>query len=455
VARGLYRAGRRVYDDAYERWRALRHDRLTLSHIGNQNALHRVRTIEPNERGRYPLLVGTDGTIRNPNTLARFTIHAVNERYPFLENIDGRVRALEAAGGWPTKQAAEALLPETDHKPAWPSMVTIGQVFADRQPSIHDLVVGVKSDGELVSDSIHNLMHVLSVGASGWGKSSWLRAFLWQIAKATEPVEVIAIDVNGSEFNALRGWGKLRYPVARTAQDAGAVLGAVIAEIGRRGEMYERHPMATKLSEYNQATGAGLPPWVVAVDEGTNLMHKAGIGDPLRELVQTARQYGVYVLLVGQTAKATVIDTEIRDQFSTRLCFHTSPPSSRVVLDDKAASEIHAKGRAIVQMVGREQEQVLGPWVTRGEFIAALDGTGPQMDMPESETPIDVTRSAGLSGDQVNEIMERWYAGEKVTPIALAVFGYGNPFYIAKVRKVINEYDNTGSDGETGTDDGL
>lgn len=452
VVRGLWRAGLSVYDSVYQRVRTWRHDRLTLQHIGDQNALRKIRAIEANDAGRYPLLVGTDGTIRNPNTLAQFTISTVIERFPYLENIDARVRSLEAAGGWPTPAAAQAMLPEQS-TPAglWPSIVTMEQVFAGRRPTIDDLVVGVRPGAnglELVSDSIHNLMHTLTVGASGWGKSAWLRAFLWQIAKAREPVEIVAIDINGSEFNILKDWGKLRFPVARTTENAVAVLSAVVDEIKRRAAMYEQYPLVTNLAEYNKAAGADVPPWVIVFDEGTNALHKAGIGDPLRELVQTARQYGIYVILAGQTAKATVIDTEIRDQFSTRLCFRTSPTSSRVVLDDRAANDLHDKGRAIVQMVGREPGEIQAPWVTREQFMDALTGGGPQMATPENLPPAAKTPKLDkLTDDQVDDILTMHRAGESKRAIQRAIFGYEGGAAYAQVNAVLRESGTT----DTGT----
>ena len=56
------------------------------------------------------------------------------------------------------------------------------------------------------------------------------KIIVYQVALATEPCEVVAIDINGSEFNVLHGWGKLRYPVARDTNDAIAVLRAPAEE---------------------------------------------------------------------------------------------------------------------------------------------------------------------------------------------------------------------------------
>jgi len=450
-----WRAALSVYDNLYERIRQARHDALTLQHIKKQNELHAVRVLSPDDNGRQGIVF--DGQVyHNMDSGEVFT--QITTRYldPMRLQLDGIQRTLLAMRGVTAGNAGKVGdLAENVTPVHWPGQVIMGDLFRDRRPSIHDLVIGVRPGDngqlEIISDSLHNLMHVLSVGASGWGKSTWLRSFLWQIAKAPESCEVIAVDINGSEFNILREWGKLRYPVARTKENAAAVLEAVIQEIQARSKLYEDHPLVTNLTEYNKATGADLPPLVVAVDEGTNLLHKSGIGDPLREMVQTARQYGVYVLLAGQSAKHSVIDTETRDQFSTRLCFHTSPPSSRVVLDDKAAADLRVKGRAIVQMDGHERTEIQGLWVTREQFMQVLTGKGARLKTPQPDPRPEMP--GGLTNEQIDQVMDLHYAGEKPTPIADQVLGYANARTIGIVKSVIAEYDDN-DDSDNGDDNG-
>jgi hypothetical protein len=454
----LYQATRSVYDDVYERWLKRQQDQATLDHIRTQNRLRDIREIHPDERGRYPLLYGENGILRDPNNLRAFTLTVIREAYPQLDQLDGIIRAITAAGGWPAAATAGKLLPEAGPAPVqWPTAISLVDLFRGKKPSIYDLVIGVrpgeKGDVDVISDSIHNLMHVLEVGASGWGKSSWLRSFLWQIAKARDPIEVVAVDTNGSEFNVLRGWGKLRYPVARSTGDAIAVLDQVRAEIDRRKGLYEQHPLVTKLTEYNEATGADLPPWVVTIDEGTHLLNQKGIGEPLRTAVQTARQYGIYVLLAGQSAKHSVVDTQIRDQFSTRLCFRTSPTSSRVILDDRAASDLHDKGRAWVQMAGREMVELLGPWIARADFLAALSNGGPRCEMPTtlsgSRDGVDLDDVDDPSLPDDDRIRHLYRAGVSKRQIALRVCGYAGGAAFAKVNKALD----SSTEGDTAVQD--
>lgn len=151
----------------------------------------------------------------------------------------------------------------------------------------------------------------------------------------------------------------------------------------------------------------------MVIDEGTNLLNQPGIGEPLRRAVQTARQYGIYVVLAGQSANARVIQTQTRDQFSTRLCFRTSPTSSRVVVDDIGGSNLHIKGRALVQMTGRDLVEVQAPWVSRDDFERAMQGRGPAETIPEHGSDTAALR-----------VIELHRAGQSRRAIERAVFGY-------------------------------
>ncbi len=207
----------------------------------------------------------------------------------------------------------------------------------------------------------------------------------------------------------LRDWSRLRYPVARELSEAVAVLQAVRDEIAKRKVMYrDNAPTASKLSEYNRATGAGLPPLLVVVDEGTALLNQSGIGEPLRAAIQTARQYGVYVLLAGQSANHQVIPTQVRDNFSSRICFRTSPASSRVVLNDRGATELQDKGRMLARLTGKKLQELQGPFVSRQQFVAALTGEGPMQSMPvtPSQTQAEQIRALAAEGLSKREIEE-------------------------------------------------
>ena len=139
----------------------------------------------------------------------------------------------------------DALTPPLEEKAVnLPDLVRLVDLV--RHPTLEALALGVGVDG-LITASLHDLMHVLAVGASGFGKSAFLRALMWQLAQAREPVAVVGIDCFGSELNAVTDWDKLLYPVARDLPTAAATLQAVTAEIAQRKALYADAPQAYDL----------------------------------------------------------------------------------------------------------------------------------------------------------------------------------------------------------------
>lgn len=187
-------------------------------------------------------------------------------------------------------QADKIVLRQTD-KPALPVAESLPAITQDNSVNLPELVkltdiahnitldnltLGISENG-VITTSLHNMMHTLTIGASGFGKSAFLRALIWQLAQVKENVGIIAIDVNGSEFNTIREWSKLLYPVARDTQTAIATLQAVSKELEYRKGLYEQYPNAYDIVSFNTMSQNKLAPIVVLTDEGTNLLNQEGI----------------------------------------------------------------------------------------------------------------------------------------------------------------------------------
>lgn len=318
---------------------------------------------------------------------------------------------------------------ENQAEHAWPDIIPARSVV--EHASLEHLVIGIALDDQgqehPVTGSLHHLMHTLVVGVSGWGKSTWLRFLLWQIAQSSERIGIMAIDINGSEFNLLRGWDKLLYPVARETAAAERLLGAFQAEAQRRMALYEAHPLAVDLPSYQRLTGDKLAPWLLIIDEGTNLLNQRGIGEHLRTAVQTTRQYGMYVLMAGQTAKASVIDTQTRDNFSTRLCYRTSRTSMRVALD-QTLPEIDQKGRAYALLAGAKVQLLHTPFVSREELDAVLTRTTAPLPEPEGLPPAEHRRQ---------RVLELAAQGYSRAEIERAACGYAGGSAFEYVRQIL------------------
>jgi hypothetical protein len=109
-----------------------------------------------------------------------------------------------------------------------------------------------------------------------------------------------------------------------------------------------------------------------------------------------------------------------------------------VVLDDRAANELTAKGRMIAQLVGREQIELQGPFVAREDFLATLTGGGPRAAVPQ------VMAGNTGTGPQAQAEVEAVLAGYDETgtisgAARLAFGGAGSGDHFYKTKAILEE----------------
>jgi hypothetical protein len=297
------------------------------------------------------------------------------------------------------------------------------------QGKLERLVIGKTESGQVVTDSLYNMMHVLTVSASGFGKSTFLMSLLWQIATCHEKVDVSLIDVMGSEFNILEDWNRLEYPIARNESEAAAILAQLTSELDIRKSLYRECPMANSLDSYNRNADNPLSPKLCVIDEGLILLGKEGITSHLQNLIAGARQYGIYCVVTAQSAKHTILPTQIRDSFSTRLGLHTSARSLNVVFD-AALRPPDSKGVAWYTSPGNTPQLLKVPYVDRETFYTSLErgnNTKP-LSIIENTVVDDDT----LSREERAKLLHTQGVG--ISEIALRLWGStgGNAYYAAK-----------------------
>jgi len=166
------------------------------------------------------------------------------------------------------------------------------------------------------------------------------------------------------------------------------------------------------------------------------------MGDPIRRVVQTSRQYGIFIIAACQSANATVINTPTRDNFVARLCFRTSPTSGKVVLDTRDVAQLAPPGRALLQLAGRPTTEIQAGLVDKAEFLRALTGGGPKKVMPI----VDVVPQVDNTDARITQMYDNGN-GMSRSAISTELFGRasGDDYY--KVKRVIDRIDSS-SKGE-------
>jgi len=221
-----YHAGKRVYDDVHERRTQARRDRIELDDLEQARQLASIRTIQADARGRYPLLYGTSGVIRDPASLRSFTLDAVLERWPYLDRVQVELEALRqlVTMNVPNSYHNEHIVGdqlgagEQEGDQVEPEIVTLGKHSSTLdalltkysfRPSLHNILIGEYVDQEAneikpLTLSIPHSVHILCTGASGLGKSTLLEAIALQLA-GLAGVQLAAVDYGSGTFDALEG----------------------------------------------------------------------------------------------------------------------------------------------------------------------------------------------------------------------------------------------------------
>ena len=300
-------------------------------------------------------------------------------------------------------------------------------------PSIENLIVGVSEDG-VEQMSLYQMMHTIIAGASGWGKSKMLAMLMYQLAACSEEFDVAAIDISGTCFNPILEWDRLLYPVAKEVDDAAAILSAINEEIKRRKQLFLKCTLAENIESYNKLSEQPIKPIIILIDEGTQLLTRnLEIGDVIQDVVQTSRQYGVYVVITGQSIKYNIVNTETRDNFSSRFAFYMPSKSSVKMVIGASMEPPRVQGKCLAMLQGQLPKTLQIPFVDRIELqnmIKKHSGSPQIIDMPK--TPKDAEEIA-LAEDAKRLEQE----GLSRTAIAAELFTYANGRTIAKVDKLL------------------
>ncbi|MBN1811790.1 MAG: DNA translocase FtsK [Anaerolineae bacterium] len=320
--------------------------------------------------------------------------------------------------------------------PAWPTEVPL-ETLLDGSPSARHLALGVTvhDNGrvEVVKADMGQMVHVAVAGSSGWGKSVFLRALGYQLALSAEPVDLAMVDLEGVTFAPFARCERLLYPLADTERDALAIFQALAEEMDRRKTLFSHYPGVDSLAAYNARAGEPLRPIVCLTDEATALLQQSSMESAIRTLVLRARKYGLWMVLGGQSWKASVLDTTIRDQLASRVQFRAmSASQSRVLLECSGAERLDVAGRALAILPGRQMIEMQAPYISHRAIAGAVSGSGPSQALPEVIEEGESERS-----EQAGRIRELAARGLSRRQIAIEVLGYAGGAAYQTVKEVL------------------
>ena len=224
---------------------------------------------------------------------------------------------------------------------------------------------------------INRCAHILVAGQTGSGKSVCMNAIICALIQEEPNAEMVFIDLKRVE---LLPYKYTRQCVAYETTEAGALVALRYAEAAMEARFECMEEERLKLF-----TGEHL---FIFIDEFADLaLESREFRRLVAKIARLGRAARVHLIAATQHPTKQVIDTQIKYNMPTKICFRTSRVGSMVVLDHPGAEKLSDAGAGIIQRSDGTEEFFKGVMVRDKEIYELVDrngGRNPARDLYES-----------------------------------------------------------------------